>query len=464
MRLKFDNEKIIQLATVFKEYGKELYMVGGAVRDLITGKEPHDYDFATNASITEMQDMFSHTVPTGEKHGTITIIFKGKSFEVTTYRTEGKYSDGRHPDYVLPALSIEEDLSRRDFTMNAIALDPLKHILFDPFGGAADITKKKIRCVGNAKDRFLEDGLRIMRAVRFSVQLNFDFDSGIINVLEDSEVINALDKISPERIRDEFNKILMTKASFPACLLMHKYGIMDKIIPELRICEGQRQNEHHVHDVLRHIFYTAGESGNLEAPLYVRLAALLHDIGKPQTAVLKKDGVNFSFLGHEEKSAEMAKIILERLKYPNDIRDKVIHLIKIHMEPLHYNSSWKKSTIRRFIVRADVENLDDLFLLNAADLYASGTHDYKMHDELKYQIREILEEKPALSVKTIAVDGHDLIQLGFKEGPALGETLKYLFDAVLESPELNTQEQLLALAIEKRRESEGNIPCKTMQE
>jgi poly(A) polymerase/tRNA nucleotidyltransferase (CCA-adding enzyme) len=241
---------------------------------------------------------------------------------------------------------------------------------------------------------------------------------------------------------------------------MYKYGIMDKIIPELRICEGQRQNEHHVHNVLRHIFYTAGESGNLEAPLHVRIAALLHDIGKPQTAILKEDGVNFSFIGHEEKSAEMAKIILGRLKYPNDVRDKVIHLIKIHMEPLHYNSSWKKSTIRRFIVRAGVENLDDLFLLNAADLYASGTHDYKMHDELKDRVREILEEKPALSVKTIAIDGHDLIQIGFREGPALGETLKHLFNTVLEFPELNTRQQLLALAIEKRREIEEDGLCK----
>jgi poly(A) polymerase/tRNA nucleotidyltransferase (CCA-adding enzyme) len=449
MKRPFNNNKIIRLATIFREYGKELYMVGGAARDLLMNKKPHDYDFATNASTAEMHDMFPHTVATGEKHGTITILFAGEPFEVTTYRTEGEYSDGRHPDYVLPARSIEEDLSQRDFTMNAIALDPLKYTIIDPFGGAADITRREIRCVGNAKERFTEDGLRVMRAVRFMAQFGYTLDEGITRAFEAPEVINTLDKISPERIRDEFNKILMTRLSYSACLLMHKYRIMDKVIPELRACDGQKQNEHHVHDVLKHIFYATGEAGNLEAPLHVRLAALLHDIGKPQTAVLKKDGVNYSFLGHEDRSAEMAKVILEHLKYPNDIRDKVVHLVKVHMEPLQYNSQWKKSTIRRFIVRIGAENLDDLFLLNVADLYASGTHDYEMHDELKYRVKEILEEKPALDVKAIAVNGHDLIQIGFREGPALGETLKYLFDAALESPELNTREQLLALAKER---------------
>jgi tRNA nucleotidyltransferase/poly(A) polymerase len=182
--IEFHNEKIMKLAIHFKEYGKELYMVGGAVRDLIRGKQPHDYDFATNASTSEMRDMFPRTVPTGEKHGTMTILLDGEAFEVTTYRTEGRYSDGRRPDYVLPARSIEEDLSRRDFTMNAIAYDPLKQTYIDPFGGISDIAKTIIRCVGSARERFMEDGLRIMRAVRLAAQLDFNILPGIIEALK----------------------------------------------------------------------------------------------------------------------------------------------------------------------------------------------------------------------------------------------------------------------------------------
>jgi putative nucleotidyltransferase with HDIG domain len=447
--LNFNNERAINFAVRFRECGKELYVVGGAVRDMIMGKQPHDYDFATDATPAEMRNMFPHTVPTGEKHGTITILFEGEPFEVTTYRTDGPYTDGRHPDTIFPARDIEKDLARRDFTMNAIAYDPLKRIYQDPFAGVQDIYNKVIRCVRRPKDRFTEDGLRILRAVRFMTQLNFTLNDNILKSFEDPEVINTLDKISAERIRDELNKILAAPKPFYACSLMHRYGIMDKIIPELRKCEGQRQNEHHAHDVLDHILITAGSVGSLsdrKAPLHVCLAALLHDIGKPQTAALKNDGINYSFLGHEDKSAEMAKEILERLKYPNDIRDKVVRLVRVHMEPLHYNRQWKKSAIRRFIMRVGVDNLDDLFLLNAADIYASGTHGYGMFEELKKRVQEVLEEKPALNIKTLAINGNDLILIGFKEGPALGGTLKFLFENVLDNPELNTREMLLAIA------------------
>jgi putative nucleotidyltransferase with HDIG domain len=442
----FNNEKIIKLATRFRENGKELYMVGGAVRDMIMGKEPHDYDFASDATPDEIQEMFAHTVPTGIQHGTVTVISEGQHFEITTYRIDGSYTDGRRPDNVFFVRNIEKDLSRRDFTMNSIAFDPLRKTYNDPFVGVTDIYNKTIRCTGRAKERFLEDGLRILRAVRFMTQFNFTLDKRIIEAFEDAGIINALDKISPERIRDEFNKILMTKTAFSALVLMYAYGILNKIVPELHACEGHQQNEHHAHDVLKHIFMTVGETGILDAPLHVRLAALLHDIGKPQTATLKNDGINYSFLGHEEKSAEIAKTVLERLKYPNDIRDRVIHLIRMHMEPLHYNRQWKKSTIRRFIMRVGIDNLDDLFLLNAADLYASGTHGYEMLEELKERVYEVLNEKPILNANSLAINGHDLLGIGFKQGPELGEMLKYLLDIVLEKPEFNTQKQLLEFA------------------
>jgi putative nucleotidyltransferase with HDIG domain len=446
---EFNNEKITKLATEFKKHGKELYMVGGAVRDMLMGSQPQDYDFATNATAAEMRAMFSRTIPTGEKHGTITILIDGESFEVTTYRTEGEYSDGRRPDYVLSARNIESDLSRRDFTMNAIAFDPLEKIRIDPFCGALDIQHKIIRCVGNAKDRFMEDGLRVMRAIRFIAQLEFVPDYGITGALERMDVIDTLDRISPERIRDELDKILMTARPLTAFKTMHRFGILYKIIPELRACYGQRQNEHHRYDVLKHTLLAVDKASDLGAPLHVRLAALFHDIGKPHTAALKEDGLNYSFLGHEDKSAEMAKAILERLKYPNAIRDKVTHLVKFHMKPLHYNHRWKKPAVRRFIVRVGVENLDALFFLNAADLYASATHDCAILDELKERVREVLEEKPALNTKAVAINGNDLIAIGFREGPEIGKTLEYLFDAVLESPELNTRERLLDLAKER---------------
>jgi putative nucleotidyltransferase with HDIG domain len=442
----FNDEKIIKLAARFKEHGKELYMVGGVVRDMIMGKQPRDYDFVTDATTDEIQKMFEYTIPTGIQHGTITVIFDGEHFEITTYRVDGIYTDGRHPDNVFFDTDIKKDLSRRDFTMNAIAFDPLRKTYDDPLVGVTDIYNKVIRCVGRAKERFLEDGLRILRAVRFMAQFGFTLDRRIRESFEDSVIINALDKISPERIRDELSKILTTRQSFNALLVMEEYGILDKIIPEFLLCKGQRQNEYHSHDVLKHILITAGKAGKAGASLHVCLAALLHDIGKPQTASLKDDGINYSFLGHEEKSAEIAKTVLKRLKYPNDIQDKVVHLVRIHMEPLHYNKQWKKSTIRRFIVRVGVENLDDLFILNAADLYASGTHTYTMLNELKERVYEVLNEKPILSTNSLAINGHDLLGIGFEQGSELGKMLKYLLDVVLERPEFNTREQLLELA------------------
>jgi putative nucleotidyltransferase with HDIG domain len=443
-----NNSSITKLADRFKAHGKELYMVGGAVRDMIMGKQPHDYDFATNATPDEIQKMFEHTIPTGIQHGTVTVIFDDEHFEITTYRIDGIYTDGRHPNDVFFDTDIKKDLSRRDFTMNAIAFDPLRKTYDDPYTGVTDIYNRVIRCTGSAKKRFLEDGLRILRAVRFMAQLGFTLDRRIREAFEDTVIINALDKISPERIRDELDKILMAKQFFNALLVMTEYGILEKIIPEFRYCKGQKQNEYHSYDVLKHILITAGKVREAGAPLHVCLAALLHDIGKPQTAMLKDDGINYSFIGHEEESAEIAKNILERLKYPNDIRNKVIHLIKVHMKPLHYNKQWKKSTIRRFIVRVGADNLDDLFVLNAADLYASGTHNTDTLEELKSHVQEVLNETPVLDIKTLAINGHDLINIGFKEGPRIGEILRCLFDKVLETPEVNTREQLLNFAAE----------------
>jgi len=454
---------LLDIARKLKENGKELYVVGGAVRDYFikqsgwSSEEPHDFDLATDALPSEIQNLFPHTVPTGIDHGTVTIICSDQHYEITTYRKDGKYSDGRRPDVIEPVRDIEEDLSRRDFTMNAIAYDPLKKTYQDPFAGAVDIGNKTVCCVGSAKDRFSEDGLRILRAIRFAAKFGFSLSKDIIKSFKDAKIIDMLDKISAERIRDELTKMLTGKNIYYALDCMNKYGILEKIIPELKKCDGFLQNGHHKYDVLKHTFLAVAETGMLNAPLEVRLAALLHDIGKPDTAELKADGISYGFPGHEELSASIAKTVLDRLKYPNEIRDKVVHLVDRHMAPCNYVSAWSKAAVRRFVIKVGVENLDNLFSLHYADLIATGTHDDKLLIELKKRVNDVLSEKPPLKITNLKINGYDLMdKVGIKQGPALGKILNALFEAVTENPELNTRDCLLGLAkdfLEKQNET-----------
>lgn len=432
-----------EVAEVFNRNGRKVYLVGGAVRDILRGKKASDWDLASDAPAEETRKMFRHVIPTGIKHGTVTVLYKGVSMEVTTFRTDGDYADGRRPDSVTFAETIEEDLSRRDFTMNAVAAELPSGIITDPYGGARDIEKKIIRCVGNAGERFREDGLRPLRAARFLTMPGFSADTALIDAIPECLHITA--KVSPERVRAELEKIIMSENPIPSFEAMRKTGLQKLLLPELEACVNAEQKGYHKFDVWTHSV-TALEYAALHgAPLNVRLAALMHDIGKPACASEDGNGV-LTFYNHEKISMTLARGILSRLRFPNAITDNVIHLIGEHM--FHYEEVWSDAAVRRFIIRAGEENLGDLFMLRAADSFAQRRvePDPRLLLPLLRRIDEIRRSGDALSLKDLSVSGRDLITEGFKPGPRLGIVLNLLMEAALEDPELNTREKLLEIA------------------
>ena len=437
-----------ELAAIFNNNGKQLYLVGGAVRDMLRGEKIHDWDIATDAHPDEVTAIIKKAkgkvVPTGIKHGTVTVFYKKHSAEITTFRTESDYSDGRRPDSVNYTGNIEEDLSRRDFTMNAIALRLPGGEITDPFGGEADIKKGIIRCVGNASDRFNEDGLRPLRAIRFAAQLGFEIETGTLEAINGA--LEKCGKVSMERVRDEIDKILLSPVPSRGFLLMEKTGLLSLFLNELFLCRNVEQNGYHAFDVLGHSLfacdYTARESYSHE----LRLAALLHDIGKPQT---KKGGEItgiWSFHRHEDVSQEMCRKLLARLRYSNAVTDTVCHLIKEHM--FNYTDDWSDSAVRRFIARAGEENLEDLFNLRRADTYGHLGLEPNPQTLLPFikRIEKVLGKGRAFKIKDLAVSGKDLMEIGIPSGKTLGIILKELLETVLDDPEQNTKEKLLEIA------------------
>ena len=432
----------------FEAAGFKAYLVGGAVRDIFLHKKPHDFDVATNAAPQDVMKLFKIVIPTGFEHGTVTVHFKGLEIEVTTFRTESGYSDGRHPDSVNYAATIEEDLARRDFTINAIAADLKNGKIVDPFGGRRDIKKKIIRTVGKAHERFMEDGLRPMRCIRFACKLGFSIEKCTFSELSEQNVQKKISSISIERFRDEFEKILTCEKPSIGLKLLEKTGIMKMFIPELlqgRGCVQSDERGFHDFDVLDHLYYAC--DGAPAEKLNVRLAALFHDIGKPATKKII-DG-NITFYNHEKIGAKLTQEILMRLKFPNAVIDDVCHLINEHM--FNYTPNWTVPAVRRFIIRVGQENLDDLFDLRIADMYGMHNHkiDYKYSAaiallvELKDRITVELEKKNALSLKDLAINGNDLIEAGIPAGKKLGFILNHLLDCVIEDPAMNTKEKLM---------------------
>ena len=435
----------------FEDAGFKAYLVGGAVRDIFLHKKAHDFDVATNATPQDVMKLFKVVIPTGFEHGTVTVHFKGLEIEVTTFRTESGYSDGRHPDSVNYAATIEEDLARRDFTINAIAADLKNGKIVDPFGGRRDIKKKIIRTVGKAHDRFMEDGLRPVRCVRFACKLGFSIEKCTFLELFEQDVQKKISSISIERFRDEFDKILAAAKPSVGLKLLEKTGMLSTFIPELlagRGCVQSDQRGFHDFDVLDHLYYAC--DGGPCQKANVRLAALFHDIGKP--ACKKIIDGNITFYNHEKIGAQMTKQILTRLKYPNAVIDDVCHLIEEHM--FNYQPNWTLSAVRRFIIRVGKEQLEDLFDLRLADMY--GMHnlpiEYKYSEaiklllELKDRIALELEKNNALSLKSLAINGNDLMAAGFEKGKKLGLILDHLLDCVIEDPSMNTKEKLLEVA------------------
>ena len=443
-KIRIPNE-LRQMYGYFEKAGFSAYLVGGAVRDMIMGKAAHDWDIATNARPEEVSKIFKKVIPTGIAHGTVTVIFMQNHIEVTTFRTEADYSDGRHPNKIEYAGKIEEDLSRRDFTMNAIAANLKDGTLVDPFEGKSDIKKKIIRCVGEPLERFSEDGLRPVRALRFASQLGFEIDKKTLEAIPKTLPICA--KVAVERFHDELIKMLISPKPSVGLKLMEKCGIMQLFLPELCACRGVEQKGFHNFDVLDHLFYSC--DGTLTCKTEVRLAALFHDIAKPLVRSLGKDGT-YTFYQHENESAKLTQKILDRLHFSKQCSTYVCHLIKQHM--FFYESNWTDAAVRRFLMRIEydknAEVLNDLFDLRFGDLYgmncqnASPTH----LKEFSERIEKILQEQNAFSLKDLAVNGKDLMNLGIPAGKIIGQILAELLESVLDDPSFNQKEKLLPLA------------------
>lgn len=437
---KFPINKIVsQFAHYFLEMNHAIYIVGGGVRDWVLQRDVTDYDFATSATPFEVMALFPKVIPTGIDHGTVTVLFKGEQFEVTTFRTDDEYLDNRRPKSVSYIATIEEDLKRRDFTMNALAVNCENGKLIDLHDGLIDIKNKTIRAIGDPLIRFKEDALRMVRACRFASTLEFSIEKGTkeaIKVLHES-----ITSISGERIHIELFNIL--SANFPsiAFIEMDESGILPHLFPELAHCKGVTQKGNHIHDVFYHSLY-ACDAANKNKPL-VRLAALLHDIGKAVTKQIDSDG-NVSFYHHEQMSVELAKNLMERLKCSNKEIQTTLHLIKHHM--FHYTDTFSDAAVRRFISRVGVEHIEDLFDLRKADQIGTDNSEHLSHlVEFKQRIDKEIEAKHAFGIKDLNINGNDLISLGIPKGPTIGILLHELFDTVLADPDMNEKEKLLEI-------------------
>ena len=443
-----------KVGNIFKKNGFKAYLVGGAVRDMLLKKEGHDWDLATNATPKQVMSIFHRVIPTGIAHGTVTIHIFGHEIETTTFRTESDYTDGRHPDSVSYAATIEEDLSRRDFTMNAIASDLETGGIIDPFNGRSDIKNRIIRTVGSPLDRFSEDGLRPVRAIRFCGQLGFTIEEETLKALQDKNVLERTSKISVERFRDEFCKMLSVSKPSVCLKLLEESGIMDIFIPEFRPCRNCLQRDgrgFHEFDVADHIFYAC--DGGPKDNLIVRLAAFYHDIGKP---ACKKEEVSngvplIHFHNHESVSARIAKTSMTHLKFSNEYINAVSHLVKEHM--FYYEPTWSDAAVRRFIIRIGEQNLDNIIDLRLADIYGmhncpikEGSPSWNLLVELKTRVQKVLEEKSVLTLKNLAVNGNDLINIGIPHGKDVGIILNELLNTVIDSPSMNERDKLLNLA------------------
>jgi len=418
---------------------------------MLRGKDAKDWDLATNAMPEEVLAIFRDSkpkgfvIPTGIKHGTLTVHFKNRCMEITTYRSESDYSDGRRPDEVNYVGTIEDDLSRRDFRMNAIALRLPAGMMIDPYNGEADIEAGIIRCVGNPVERFSEDGLRPLRALRFAAQFGFDIDELTLEAIPLSLWVTAL--VSAERIRDELNKIIMSPFPSRIFRIMEDTGLLKLLLPELAACRNVEQKGLHRFDVLDHSLFACDYAAREQYPQETVLAALLHDIGKPLVREASGfDDAPWTFYRHEAESARLARIMLNRLKFPNAVIDSVCHLVEEHM--FNYDDNWSNAAVRRFIVRAGEDSLENLYRLRRADAYAQvgiiPGADFLL--PLIARVDRELAGKNAFSLKDLAIKGKDLIELGIKPGKTMGIILNELFETVLDDPAQNNREKLLSIA------------------
>ncbi len=430
-----------RFARVLAEHDRQCWLVGGAVRDLLMRRNGGDYDVATDARPEQVRAWYRRTIPTGLRHGTVTVVWDGHRIEVTTFRSESSYGDGRHPDQVTFGGTIEQDLGRRDFTINAIALDLLSGRLVDPYDGRGDLARELIRAIGAPAERFAEDGLRPLRLCRFAAQLGFGVHGATLDAIPGA--LDTVRRVSAERIRVELEAILLAPVPSTGLSLMEETGLMELVLPELHRCVGVEQPERHCFDVFTHALATCDAS----APdLELRLAGLLHDVGKPASAARAADG-SLSFHRHERVSTRLTRQILDRLRFPHALRDRVSHLVAHHM--FNYDASWSDAAVRRFVARVGRNEVDRLLSLRRADQIGRCRERAISTNliEFEQRIGAVLARQPAFTVRDLAVGGRDLMdELQLAPGPIVGILLRQLLETVLDDPGLNRRDSLLTIA------------------
>ena len=434
-------EKVKRIIQTITDAGYEAYAVGGCIRDSILGREPDDWDITTSAMPYQVKELFPRTIDTGILHGTVTVMLDKEGFEVTTYRIDGEYEDSRHPREVTFTPSLIEDLKRRDFTINAMAYND-EAGLVDIFDGMRDIEKGLIRCVGNPMERFTEDALRMMRAVRFSAQLGYEIEEQTCKAIR--QLAPNLCHISAERIQAELVKLVISP--HPENLrIAWETGITAVILPEFNDCmKTQQHNPHHCYSVGEH---TLKAMEAIRADKVLRLTMLFHDIGKPEKLITDEKGIDH-FYGHPALSEEMSRNILRRLKFDNHTIHLVSRLVRYHdykVEPIQRN-------VRRAIMKVGEDIFPYLFEVKQADIDAQSDHlrqeKLKNLEDVRRIYEQIIKEQQCVSLKTLAVTGKDLIEAGMKPGKELGEVLQRLLDFVVEDPSRNKKELLLKEAFE----------------
>lgn len=419
--------------------GRQAYLVGGHVRDVLLGREPDPtWDVATDVHPDEVTRRFARVVPTGLKHGTVLIVVGTMRVECTTFRRESAYGDARRPDSVEWTNDLREDLARRDLTVNAMAFDPLSGVFEDPFDGLTDLEVGRLRAVGDPRLRFNEDALRPLRVARFTATLDMEPDSATRDAMRiDRERLGSL---AAERVREELRTMLRARRPSRGLDLMQETGMLDQWLPELEACVGVEQNRFHAHDVYRHSVLACDAAPQDRE--VVRWAALLHDIGKPLVRELRNGEA--TFYRHEVVGADLVRDRLEALRFPNEQRERIVHLVREHM--FDYHDAWSDAAIRRWLRRVGTDAVEDLFTLRAADAEATGVSQEPRGDlaELRARIGEVLAADNALTVQGLAVDGADVMRiLAIDPGPAVGEVLEGLLEDVIEDPALNERSRLI---------------------
>ncbi len=419
---------VLNISRKLIKNGYQAFIVGGAIRDSLLGFQAKDWDIATDATPDRVRDLFPEMTSFNLKHGTVTLVSQGKNFELTTFRGIDGFS-----------LHIEEDLSHRDFTFNAMAYEITNKMIIDTFGGKQDIKKKLVRAVLNPSERFQEDPLRMMRAIRFSLELGYSIDPQTLMAIE--PMAEAIDIISKERIRDELLKILMVRRPSAGFHLMRKSGLLKGILPELVEGYRKRQNNYHRYTIYRHIMETVD---SIERDPLLRLSALFHDIAKPR--LRKKINGRWRFFGHATASAKLTKEIMMRLKFSNDRITRVTHLIAHHM--FDYKKELSDRAIRRFVKRVGADNVDGLIALRKADDLAHGRgRDFEKDiEKFENRIDSQIKKSHPFTISDLAVNGHDVIKIvDLQPGSRIGQILNRLLEVVIEKPEYNTKDKLIKI-------------------